>query len=91
MPRTGSLIFCVQNLDFSGANQVVLNTIAGIVHEGNVLVVSPRPGPLSSKFVENGAAVRVGTVLDILNKISDVFLIICNTIMTADIIVKMST
>jgi hypothetical protein len=33
MPRTGTLIVCVQNLDCSGANQVVLNLVAGKVHE----------------------------------------------------------
>ena len=33
MPRSGTLVICVQNLDFSGANQVVLNIVAGRVHE----------------------------------------------------------
>ena len=55
MSRTGSLVICVQNLDFSGANQVVLNTVAGSMHGGgNVIIVSPRQGPIASKFVENG-------------------------------------
>ena len=90
MSRTGSLVICVQNLDFSGANQVILNTVAGTMHGGNVIVVSPRPGPIASKFVENGASIRIGIVDDVLNKISDVFLLMCNTIMTADIVCKYS-
>ncbi len=90
MSRTGSLVICVQNLDFSGANQVILNTVAGTMHGGNVLVVSPRPGPIASKFVENGASIRIGIVDDVLTKISDVFLLMCNTIMTADIVCKYS-
>ena len=79
---------CVQNMDFSGANQVqhlshflayraetlavyfpvpfltflsplyrislqvILNIISGAMHEGNVSVVSPRNGPIASRFVE---------------------------------------
>ena len=86
MPRSGSLVICVQNLDFSGANQVIVNVIEGGLHEGNVIVVSPRQGPLATKFVETGAAVRTGDVIPILSEIRDVFMIICNTIMTAPIV-----
>ena len=86
MVRSGSLIICVQNLDFSGANQVILNLIEGGLHEGNVIVVSPRYGPLATKFVDSGASVRTGEILMVLADIRDVYLIICNTIMTAPIV-----
>lgn len=33
MSRSGTLVICVQNLDFSGANQVVLNVVSGRVHQ----------------------------------------------------------
>ncbi len=39
---------------------------------------------------ESGAAVRVGILEDLLNEIRDIFFIICNTIMTAIIVVEMS-
>jgi 5'-nucleotidase len=77
-------------LDFSGANQVVLNIVQGRMHESNVVVLSPKVGTFAARFVESGAAVRVGVLRDILNEIRDVFCIIANTIMTADIVVEMS-
>lgn len=90
MPRSGTLVICVQNLDFSGANQVVLNIVAGRTHESNVVVLSPKNGSFGARFVESGAAVRVGVLEDLLNGIRDVFCIICNTIMTANIVVEMA-
>ena len=45
MPRAGTLVICVQNLDYSGANQVVLNIISGRTHESNVVVLSPKRMP----------------------------------------------
>lgn len=33
MSRRGTLVVCVQNLDFSGANQVVLNIVSGRIHQ----------------------------------------------------------
>lgn len=39
MPRSGTLVICVQNLDFSGANQVVLNIVAGRMHERYLCVL----------------------------------------------------
>ena len=56
----------------------------------NVVVLSPKIGTFAARFVESGAAVRVGVLQDLLNEIRDVFCIICNTIMTADIVVEMS-
>eukprot|EP01039_Chlorochromonas_danica_P002521 gene2521-2761_t len=90
MPRSGTLVICVQNLDFSGANQVVLNVVSGRMHESNVVVLSPKVGTFAARFVESGAAVRIGVLEDLLNEIRDVFCIICNTIMTANIVVEMS-
>jgi len=85
MVRSGTLVVCVQNLDFSGANQVVLNIVAGSIHHGNIVILSPRLGPLVSRFVDSGASVRVGEIQSLLSDIRDVFCIICNTIMTAPI------
>jgi hypothetical protein len=56
----------------------------------NVVVLSPKIGTFAARFVESGAAVRVGVLADLLNEIRDVFCIICNTIMTANIVVEMS-
>lgn len=91
MPRSGTLVICVQNLDFSGANQVVLNIVSGRMHESNVVVLSPKIGTFAARFVESGAAIRVGNLCDLLNEIRDVFCIICNTIMTANIVCEMSS
>jgi glycosyltransferase involved in cell wall biosynthesis len=60
------------------------------MHRGNVVVVSPRLGPLANRFIDIGAAIRTGDIFKALEDISDVFVCICNTIMTADIIVKMA-
>lgn len=88
MPRSGTLVICVQNLDFSGANQVVLNIVSGRVHSSNVVVLSPKMGTFAARFVDSGAAVRVGDLDQLLQEIRDVFCIICNTIMTANIVVE---
>lgn len=55
-----------------------------------MVVLSPKVGTFGARFVESGAAVRVGDLEDLLNEIRDVFCIICNTIMTANIVVEMS-
>eukprot|EP01038_Epipyxis_sp_PR26KG_P010577 gene10577-14207_t len=92
MPRSGTLVICVQNLDFSGANQAILNIVAGRIHESNIVIISPKVGSFAARFVQSGATVKVGETLQILlrNEICNVFCIICNTIMTADIVVEMS-
>jgi glycosyltransferase involved in cell wall biosynthesis len=90
MPRSGTLVICCQNLDFSGANQVILNIVAGAMHEGNVVVLTPKMGPFASRFVECGAAIRTGSLTDLLTSVRDVFCVICNTIMTAPQVVSMS-
>lgn len=90
MPRAGTLVICVQNLDFSGANQVVLNIVSGHLHESNVIVLSPKVGTFAARFVETGAAVRFGDLSSLLDDIKDVFCIVCNTIMTAQHVVDMA-
>lgn len=90
MPRSGTLVICVQNLDYSGANQVVLNIISGRMHQSNVVVLSPMIGAFAARFVDSGAAIRIGNITNLLNEIRDVFCIICNTIMTANTVVDMA-
>jgi hypothetical protein len=85
MPRSGTLVVCVQNLDYSGANQVVYNVISGGTHESNVVVLSPKIGAFAARFIDSGAAVRIGNITNLLTEIRDVFCIICNTIMTAGV------
>jgi 5'-nucleotidase len=90
MPRSGTLVICVHNLDFSGANQTVLHIVNGRMHESNVIVLSPKIGSFAARYVESGAAVRIGDLPTLLDEIRDVFCIICNTIMTADVVLDVS-
>jgi hypothetical protein len=90
MPRAGTLVLCVQNLDFSGANQVVLNIVKGKLHLCNVVVLSPKVGTFAARFVDSGAAIRFGNLTSLLKEIPDVFCVICNTIMTAETVVDMA-
>jgi glycosyltransferase involved in cell wall biosynthesis len=53
-------------------------------------VLSPKNGTFGARFVESGAAVRIGVMEDLLNGIRDVFCVIANTIMTANIVIEMS-
>ena len=69
-------------------NRSIINL--GTMHEGNVVVLSPSSGPFASRFVQCGAAVRTGDLLDLLRDIRDVFCILCNTIMTANIVLELS-
>lgn len=39
-------------------------------------------GTFAARFVDSGAAVRIGDIYDLLQEIRDVFCILCNTIMT---------
>jgi hypothetical protein len=88
--RSGTLAICVQNLDFSGANQLVLNVVRGKVHQCNVVVLSPRVGTFAARYVDTGAAVRTGDISALLNDIPDVFVVLCNTILTAHIVLEVS-
>jgi 5'-nucleotidase len=67
-----------------------LLTNSSLYSFSNVVVLSPKVGTFAARFVESGAAVRIGVLDDLLNDIRDVFCIICNTIMTANIVVDMS-
>jgi glycosyltransferase involved in cell wall biosynthesis len=60
------------------------------IDQGNVVILAPKLGPFASRFVECGAAVRTGDLLDLIKDIRDVFCIICNTIMTAPYIIEMA-
>ena len=84
--RTGSLVLALHNLDLSGANQVLVNIVSSSLRESNVVVLAPKLGPASQRFFDVGASIRIGDPKTILNTISDVILVLCNTIMTADII-----
>lgn len=89
MSRSGTLLFCLHNLDCSGANQVVLNIIIGSIHCGNVVVLAPKTGSMAARFCACGVSVRIGDLNPLLTQIRDIFLIVCNTIMTADLVMMM--
>ena len=56
-----------------------------------MVVLSPKNGTFAGRFVESGASVRIGEIEDLLHGVRDVFCIICNTLMTANIVVEMSS
>lgn len=85
--RTGTLVLAVHNLDLSGANQVLVNIVSESLRESNVVVLSPKLGPASQRFFDVGASIRIGDHKALLTCISDVILVVCNTIMTADLVV----
>lgn len=82
----GSVVFLTQNLAVSGANQVLVNLIRGRFLGSPFIVISPTSGPLDRTFNEAGAAVVVGDVEKHLHSIRDIRLAICNTVMTAHLI-----
>ena len=55
-----------------------------------MVILSPKVGTFAARFVDSGASVRVGEIEGLLNEIRDVFCILCNTIMTAHIVVEMA-
>ena len=72
---------------------MILNLIIGRVFEANVVVLAPKLGPFAARFVESGAAVRVGEqgqLANCLRDIRDVVLVICNTLMTAPQVLEMA-
>jgi len=85
-PMPGTMVLCVQNLAVSGANQVLLNLAEGCVWNGNLVVLSPSMGPFAKEFADLGVAVHIGELDELLSKIRDVRIAICNTIMTAHIV-----
>jgi len=82
----GTMLLCTQNLAVSGANQVLLNLAEGHVWRGNVILLSPSSGPFASEFADLGVAVWIGELDDLLRRVPDVRVAICNTIMTAHLV-----
>ena len=88
--RNGAIVLVVHNLDHSGANQVLQNIIDGQISQSNVIVISPKDGPFKFRFYNSGASVRIGAdVRKLIDNVSDILCVICNTIMTADIVVHL--
>ena len=87
MVRAGTLLICVHNCDVSGANQAIINILSTSLYP-NVVIASPKDGPFVERFLEVGAAVRIGDAKEMVlrGQLSDVFLVICNTLLTADIV-----
>jgi len=79
----GTMLLCCQNLAVSGANQVLLNLVEGCVWNGNIVLLSPSQGPFAKEFAGLGVAVHIGTLSQLLDRVRDIRLAICNTIMTA--------
>ena len=86
----GTLLLCVQNLAVSGANQVLLNLVEGHVWRGNIVLLSPSVGPFAKEFSDLGVAVQIGSLESLLQRVPDVRLAICNTIMTAHLVVSLA-
>lgn len=59
--------------------------VAGKINQ-NCVVLCPKNGNFASRFMEAGAVVKVGDVHELINEIHDILCLICNTIMTADIV-----
>jgi len=77
--------------DYSGAKQVLFNIIDGRLHDSNVIILSPTMGTFAARFFELGASVRIGDINTLVQNIRDIFCIICNTIMTANIVNQMAS
>ena len=91
--RAGTLVVVLHNFDHSGANQYIVNLICEL--SIRVVVVSPRSGPAISRFTTAGTlcSVQVGDVSEIVCALmgsDDVLGILCNTLMTANIVVRLS-
>ena len=69
---------------------MLYNIIAGRLHESNVTVLSPIMGSFAARFFDLGASVKIGKISTLVTQIRDIFCIIANTIMTADVIAQMS-
>merc|ERR550514_2372478 len=86
---SGTLLLCTQNLAVSGANQVLLNLVEGGVWSGSIALLSPSLGPFAKEFADLGVAVHIGEVGPLLARVRDVRLAICNTIMTAHLVLTL--
>jgi len=89
LTASGTLLVCTQNLAVSGANQVALNLVEGNVWRGHVVCLSPSHGPFAKEFADLGVSVMVGSLEECLKRVPDVRLAICNTIMTAHLVVAL--
>ena len=87
---SGTLLLCTQNLAVSGANQVLLNLVEGGVWSGSIALLSPSLGPFAKEFSDLGVAVHIGQIGQLLARVRDVRLAVCNTIMTAHLVLKLS-
>ena len=87
---SGTCLLCTQNLAVSGANQVLLNIVAGGYWDGNIVLLSPAEGPFAAKFADLGVAVKIGSLSWLLRRIPDVKHAICNTVMTAHCVVGLA-
>jgi len=87
---SGTLLICTQNLAVSGANQVVLNIVEGQIWRGHIIVLSPSNGPFAKEFADLGASVQIGPLEDLLSRVRDVRMAICNTIMTAHVVLSLA-
>jgi len=78
---------CVHNLDVSGANEVIVNILKACAYP-NVVVISPKIGPQSDRFLQAGAAVRIGDAKKLIldGYFSDVYSVVCNSLLTADVV-----
>ncbi|CAJ1440547.1 unnamed protein product [Effrenium voratum] len=83
----GTVLLAPQNLAVSGANQVLHNIVAGNFFRGNIVLVSPSNGPFAAKFQEHGVSIRIGSLEDTLSTVRDIRFAICNTIMTAHLVI----
>jgi len=70
----GTMLLCTQNL------------AEGHLWRGNVVLLSPSSGPFAKEFAELGVAVWIGELDELLRRVTDVRLAICNTIMTAHLV-----
>jgi len=90
MPRlSGTLVICVPNLQINNGNELILTLVLGRIHE-NVVVLSPYKGPFANHFFEAGCSVRIGILSVMLKKIPNVFVLICSTMMTSDVLANYS-
>ena len=68
---------------------MLVNLVQGRFLAGTVFVISPVPGPLDRIFGEAGAVVRVREFEAAVREIRDIRVAVCNTVMTAPIILKL--
>lgn len=90
MFRSGTFVFCLHNLDCSGANQVILNLVEGNVVESHIVCISPIDGPLASRLLKCGVSVRIGSIYKLLQNVRDLSVVVCNSILTADIVIGLT-